>query len=116
MTGGPAAPIDAAEFAALMAPLGPFEANPRIAAAVSGGADSLALAVLLQDWARPLGGHVTALTVDHGLRPAAAAEARFVARTLEPLGLAQRKMEEEAQREGGLDREIGVLPLPTTTP
>ena len=96
MTGGPGAspgaPIDAAEFAALMAPLGPFEANPRIAAAVSGGADSLALAVLLQDWARPLGGHVTALTVDHGLRPEAAAEARFVARTLEPLGLAHQTL------------------------
>ncbi len=92
MTGGPAAPIDAAEFAALMAPLGPFEANPRIAAAVSGGADSLALAVLLHDWARPLGGHITALTVDHGLRPEAAAEARFVARTLEPLGLAHQTL------------------------
>ena len=96
MTCGPAAsagaPIGAAEFAALMAPLGSFEANPRIAAAVSGGADSLALAVLLHDWARPLGGHVTALTVDHGLRPEAAREARFVARTLEPLGLTHRTL------------------------
>ncbi len=75
-----------------MAPLGPFEDNPQIAAAVSGGADSLALALLLHDWARPLGGHVTALTVDHGLRPEAAAEARFVARTLKPLGLAQQTL------------------------
>lgn len=88
----PAAPIGAAEFAALMARLGPFEDHPRIAAAVSGGADSLALAVLLHDWARPLGGRVTALTVDHGLRPEAAAEARFVARTLKPLGLAQQTL------------------------
>jgi tRNA(Ile)-lysidine synthase len=72
-----------------MAPLGPFEDHPQIAVAVSGGADSLALALLLHDWARPLGGRVTALTVDHGLRPEAAAEARFVARTLKPLGLAQ---------------------------
>ncbi len=93
MTDGPiGAPIGAAEFAALMAPLGPFEDNPRIAAAVSGGADSLALALLLHDWARPLGGRVTALTVDHGLRPEAAAEARFVARTLKPLGLAQQTL------------------------
>ncbi len=100
MTGDPAAPagvsigapIVAAEFAALMAPLGPFEDNPQIAAAVSGGADSLALALLLHDWARPLGGHVTALTVDHGLRPESAAEARFVARTLKPLGLAQQTL------------------------
>lgn len=103
MTGGPigapiggapigGAPIGGAEFAALMAPLGPFEDHPRIAVAVSGGADSLALALLLHDWARPLGGRVTALTVDHGLRPEAAAEARFVARTLKPLGLAQQTL------------------------
>jgi tRNA(Ile)-lysidine synthase len=92
VTGGPAALIDGAEFAALMASLGPFEDSPRIAAAVSGGADSLALALLLHDWARPLGGHVTALTVDHGLRPEAAAEARFVARTLKPLGLTQQTL------------------------
>ncbi len=49
MTGSPAAPIGspvgAAEFAALMTPFGPFEDNPRIAAAVSGGADSLELAL-----------------------------------------------------------------------
>ncbi len=100
MTGGPQgpiaapieAPIEAGEFAALMAPLGPFEDNPHIAAAVSGGADSLALAVLLHDWVRLLGGRVTALTVDHGLRSEAAAEARFVARTLKPLGLAQQTL------------------------
>ncbi len=74
-----------------MAPLGPFEDNPRIAVAVSGGADSFALALLLHDWVRPLGGRVTALTVDHDMRPEAAAEARFVVRTLKPLGLAQQK-------------------------
>lgn len=88
----PDAPIRAAEFAALMAPLGPFEDNPAIAVAVSGGADSLALALLLHDWATPRGGAVTALTVDHGLRSEAAAEARFVARTLRPLGLAQQTL------------------------
>jgi tRNA(Ile)-lysidine synthase len=75
-----------------MAPLGPFEDKPHIAAAVSGGADSLALALLLHDWARPLGGHITALTVDHGLRPEAAKEARFVARTLKSRGLAQQTL------------------------
>ena len=40
------------EFAALMAPLGPFEPAQRLAVAVSGGADSLALALLARDWAR----------------------------------------------------------------
>jgi tRNA(Ile)-lysidine synthase len=82
------APISAAAFAELMAPLGPFGPSPGLAVAVSGGADSLALAVLLQDWAADCDGSVTALTVDHGLRRESAAEARQVAATLRPLGLA----------------------------
>ena len=39
------------EMGALMAPFEPFEPAPRIAAAVSGGADSMALALLLKSWA-----------------------------------------------------------------
>jgi tRNA(Ile)-lysidine synthase len=85
-----AVPLEAEEFAGLMAPLAPFEPDPRIAVAVSGGADSLALVVLLHDWASARGGTVSALTVDHGLRPESAAEAGFVARTLAPLGLQHR--------------------------
>ncbi len=61
-----------------MARLGPFEAAPRLAVGVSGGADSMALVLLAQCWARRRGGTVVALTVDHGLRPEAAAEARQV--------------------------------------
>ncbi len=87
-----AAPLAADEFAGLMARLGPFEAQPRLAVAVSGGADSLALALLLHDWAAARGGAVSALTVDHGLRREAAAEARFVARALAPLGLEHRTL------------------------
>jgi len=67
--------------------LGPFGPRPRVAVAVSGGADSLALALLLQDWAAARGGTLTALTVDHGLRPEAAREARWVGRLLRPQGL-----------------------------
>jgi tRNA(Ile)-lysidine synthase len=74
--------LDAAGFAALMAPLGPFEAEPRIAVGVSGGADSLALALLVADWAWARGGDAIALTVDHRLRPGSAAEARQVHRWL----------------------------------
>ncbi len=48
------------EFAALMAPLGPFGPAPRLAAAVSGGADSLALPVLAEAWARARKGSVLA--------------------------------------------------------
>ncbi len=50
-----------------------------VAVAVSGGADSVALALLAQGWAAPRGIRLTALTVDHGLRPDAAAEAAAVA-------------------------------------
>lgn len=68
----------------------PFEPKPHIAVAVSGGADSLALAVLLHRWVRARGGTVTALTVDHGLRPGAAAEAVRVGKILGGQGLAHR--------------------------
>ena len=66
-----------------MAPLGPFEPSPHLAVAVSGGADSMALALLARDWVRARGGRVTALVVDHGLRPESGVEA---AATLERLG------------------------------
>ncbi len=68
-----------------MASLGPFEARPKLAVAVSGGADSLALALLAEQWARARGGDALGLIVDHGLRAGSAAEA---AATLERLGAA----------------------------
>ena len=76
--GEPAPALGAAAFAGLMAPLGPFERHPFLAVAVSGGADSLALCLLADGWARERGGTLVALTVDHGLREAAAAEAARV--------------------------------------
>jgi tRNA(Ile)-lysidine synthase len=57
----PLTPVEDIEFAALMAPLGPFEPAVHLAVAVSGGADSLALALLARDWARARGGRVIAL-------------------------------------------------------
>jgi len=60
-----------------MARLGPFEAAPTLAVAVSGGPDSLALALLARDWAAALGGTVLALVVDHGLRAESGDEARL---------------------------------------
>ncbi|MDY0873271.1 tRNA lysidine(34) synthetase TilS [Dongia rigui] len=62
-----------------MAACGPFEPFPHVAVAVSGGADSLALLLLMHRWTRALGGKVRALTVDHGLRAESAAEAQQVA-------------------------------------
>lgn len=58
-----------------MGRLGPWGPAPRLGVGVSGGADSLALVLLADRWARTRGGSVHALIVDHGLRPAAAAEA-----------------------------------------
>ena len=82
--------VTAAEFAVLMRAFEPFEPKLHVAVAVSGGADSLALAVLLHRWARARGGMVSALTVDHGLRRAAATEATQVGRTLRQMGLSHR--------------------------
>jgi tRNA(Ile)-lysidine synthase len=65
-----------------MAPLGPFEPVPLLAAAVSGGADSMALTILADTWARGRGGSLLALIVDHGLRPESAAEAAVTVQRL----------------------------------
>ena len=73
-----------------METLGPFEGRPALAVAVSGGADSMALALLTQDWARLRHGTVTALIVDHGLRPESAEEASLTARRLEAFGIGVR--------------------------
>ncbi len=73
-----------------MARLGPFEPRPALAIAVSGGADSLALALLARDWAAARGGAVLALLVDHGLRAESAAEAALTRARLEGQGIASR--------------------------
>lgn len=63
--------------------LGPWGGVRRVAVAVSGGADSLALALLAKDWGDPV-----ALIVDHGLRPDSSAEAAGVRATLAARGIA----------------------------
>src|SRR5690606_1378938 len=82
---GPA--LGDSEFRDLMDRLGPFEPAPVLAVAVSGGADSMALALLADRWARRRRGKIVALTVDHGLRPGARAEARAAHRRLAALGI-----------------------------
>lgn len=83
----PVAPLNACAFAAAMTALGPFEARPALAVAVSGGADSTALCLLAKDWADARGGSVLALIVDHGLRPGSGEEARRTAARLFALGI-----------------------------
>jgi tRNA(Ile)-lysidine synthase len=79
----PAAPPDiAVDFSPLLS-------ERHVALAVSGGSDSTALMRLAADWARTKhpGLVLSVLTVDHGLRPEAAAEAARVGRWAEALGL-----------------------------
>lgn len=70
-----------------MAALAPFEDRPALAVAVSGGADSMALCLLADRWARARGGRVLALIVDHGLRPSSAGEAERTAAALGARGI-----------------------------
>jgi tRNA(Ile)-lysidine synthase len=71
-----AKPLTLAEFGAAIASLALFETRPFSAVAVSGGPDSLALAILADRWTRERGGELCALTVDHRLRSESGAEIR----------------------------------------
>jgi tRNA(Ile)-lysidine synthase len=70
-----------------MASLGPFERQPKIAVGVSGGPDSMALALLLRDWLTPLRGGLLAIVIDHRLRPESTTEAALVVTRLADLGI-----------------------------
>lgn len=80
--------LDATRMAELMASFAPFESSPHLAVAVSGGSDSLAMALLADQWVRKRGGRITALTVDHGLRPGSGSDAVRVGDWLAGLGIA----------------------------
>ncbi|CAA6606274.1 tRNA(Ile)-lysidine synthase [Rhodospirillaceae bacterium LM-1] len=82
--------IDVSSFGQRMQRLGPFESRPHLAVAVSGGSDSLALTLLTQEWARARDGWVTALIVDHALRPDSRSEAMQVKRWLKRQGVSTR--------------------------
>lgn len=58
-----------------------------MAVAVSGGGDSMALAILLAHWVKDKDIKLHALTVDHGLRPESVTEAKTVAKILKPFGI-----------------------------
>ena len=79
--------VSDADFRALMDRLGGFEKRPTVAVAVSGGADSMALAILANRWARQRRGKIVALTVDHGLRAGSRAEAKEAHRQLTSRGI-----------------------------
>lgn len=61
------------------------DADAPLAVALSGGGDSLALALVVADWARDTGRRLLILTVDHRLQAQAAAWTQGCARTAERL-------------------------------
>src|SRR6476469_9231958 len=81
-----ALPLTPSEAVAAFAPLSRF---PRLALAVSGGADSMAMLHLIARWRLEGAGkpELTVLTVDHGLRAGSRAEAEMVAGMAKGLGL-----------------------------
>lgn len=84
----PGDPDILAAFSAALSKFGPFETAPRLAVAVSGGPDSLALVFLAAEWCRTRNGEVIALTVDHQLRTESAAESAQVAAWMANYGIA----------------------------
>ena len=77
------APIAADEFALALAQCA-VKPDTKIAVAVSGGPDSMALLLLLQKWDKS---RIFAVTVDHDLRADSATEAAQIAQWCEQLGI-----------------------------
>lgn len=77
-------------FDIAMERLGPFERKPRIVAGVSGGRDSMALALMAKAWTDARGGDLLAVTVDHRLRPGSADEAAEAGIRLSRFGIPHR--------------------------
>jgi tRNA(Ile)-lysidine synthase len=79
-----------------------LENLPSLMLAVSGGPDSTALLVLAARWAKLLrrGPKLTAVTIDHGLRPEAAREAAAVKQLARKLGVAHRTLRWRGRKPG----------------
>ncbi len=93
-----------AVFEKAMAAFG-LSGGGRFAAAVSGGADSMALFRLLHDFVRKNGGELLVLSVDHGLRPESSAEAAWTAAQAARLGHAYTVLEWQGEKpESGIEK------------
>ena len=91
-------PITVEEAKTIFASMGRFS---HLLLAVSGGADSLAMMVLIAGWAKELGQNAPRLsvaTVDHALRVEAAAEAAYVGQLAEQFGLEHTVLQWEAEK------------------
>ncbi|MCL1562182.1 tRNA lysidine(34) synthetase TilS [Parasaccharibacter sp. TMW 2.1886] len=106
-------PVTPGEFSDIMSrigPVGPDEAVHPLCIAVSGGGDSMALALLARGWRR----HVLALVVDHALRPESAGEAALTCQRLAELDIPARQLTLAPLRPGGIqnrarEARFGVL-------
>ncbi|MFL1780736.1 tRNA lysidine(34) synthetase TilS [Candidatus Hepatincolaceae symbiont of Richtersius coronifer] len=65
-------------FSKILSALTIFPKSPKLAVAVSGGSDSITLAIYCARWVTKFGGEVTALIVDHQMREESTLEAKFV--------------------------------------
>ena len=55
-----------------------FEENPHIGLCVSGGPDSMALVILMNNWIKKNNGKITIFHFNHGLRQQSEIESKFV--------------------------------------
>ena len=91
-------PITVEEAKTIFASMGRFS---HLLLAVSGGADSLAMMVLIAGWAKELGQSAPRLsvaTVDHALRAEGAAEATYVGQMADQFGLEHTVLRWEAEK------------------
>ncbi len=99
--------------ARVLGDLGTPSAGERIVVALSGGADSVALADALVALGPAMGFDVVAAHLDHGIRPESASDAAFCADLCARLGIALRTatadVKERARREGGGLEQAGRL-------
>ena len=86
---------------AVRAALAPLDAPSTVIVALSGGADSLALAAATAFEAPKLGLRAVAVTVDHGLQEGSADAAAAAVGAAEALGLEARVVRVDVGREGG---------------
>jgi tRNA(Ile)-lysidine synthase len=78
--------------------LAPLAAHESLLLAVSGGPDSVALMLLCEQWSERANKRIAVATVDHGLRPEAAEEARQTARWAADLGFSHRTLRWEGEK------------------
>lgn len=96
----PSKTLTASEFSSQLERLGDFSSCADLAVAVSGGGDSMALAWLLAQWCKRHKVQLHVLTVNHGLRPEAAAEAKLVKQQVESWGASHKTLRWVGQKPG----------------